>query len=246
MAPDRGTLLADIRRRALVAPEALVQGAVRLSPDAAKHLAVVRLQPGDRIELLDGQGRHAHATLTSPNTADADAPQAAPPTDPAVAVTLVFAVPKGDAADGIIRSCTELGVSTVAPVTTERTISHPKPKRVERWRRIAESATLQSGRYRVPEILPLCPVAAALEGLPDTVTLRLAPWVPEESAPFPASPSHGEHPGAALLIGPEGGLTDAEAELARTHGFDTVTLGPRVLRVATAAISAITLLLRPS
>ncbi len=238
MAPDARAL-----RRVLLSPEQLLAGALTLPPEAAKHLAVLRLKPGDPLELLDGQGRRALATLTDPRTVQAEAPSPAPgpSVDPALALTLLFAVPKGDAPDLIVRACTELGVRTFAPVTTERTVAQPPAKRTDRWRRIAESATLQSGRYVVPEVLPPRPLPEALDALPDDVTLRLAPWVPERSTPFPEA---ADHQGAALLIGPEGGFTDGEADLARAHGFVTVTLGPRILRTPTAAIAATALLLR--
>lgn len=250
MAPDPLEPSRQPERRALVPAELLCEGAITLPPAAAKHLAVLRLKPGARIELLDGQGRRADATLTSANTANVGPPSIATGVEPSLALTLLFAVLKGDASDRVIRACTELGVRTFAPVFTERTVAHPKANRLERWRRIADSATLQCGRHKVPEILAVADLPAALAALdsrPDAPTgLRLAPWVPERSAPFPRPSQAPEPRGAVLLIGPEGGLTDAEAELARAHAFQTVTLGPRVLRAPTAAISATALLLSGS
>lgn len=233
-------------RRVLVSAPALRAGPLSLGPDAAKHLAVLRLAPGDSLELFDGAGRRADATVTALAGGDARvevaAPEAAPPRESPLSLSLLFAVPKGDASDRIIRACTELGVVRLVPVVTERTVAHPKSRRSQRWTRIAQEAARQSLRYVVPGVAPTQPLAEALAALPDSTDLRLAPWVPERSTPLSATlPARATD--AALLIGPEGGLTEGEAKLARDHGFRTVSLGPRVLRSPTAAIAATTALL---
>ena len=233
-------------RRVLVPAPALRAGPLSLGPDAAKHLAVLRLAPGDSLELFDGAGRRADATVTTlvggEALVEAAAPEAAPLREPPLSLSLLFAVPKGDASDRIIRACTELGVVRFVPVVTERTVAHPKPSRSQRWTRIAQEAARQSLRYVVPTVDPTQPLGQALADLPPSTGLRLVPWVPERSAPLAGSlPSAAAD--AALLIGPEGGLTADEAELAREHGFRTVGLGPRVLRSPTAAIAASTVLL---
>jgi len=233
-------------RRVLVSPTDLRAGPLSLGPDAAKHLTVLRLAPGDALELFDGAGRRADATVTSLAGADARvevaAPQTAPLRESPLSLTLLFAVPKGDASDRIIRACTELGVVRFVPVITERTVAHPKPRRSQRWTRIAQQAARQSLRYVVPDVASTQPLQDALVGLPRSTDLRLVPWVPENSAPLAAGvPDHAAE--AALLIGPEGGLTRDEAQRAREHGFRTVSLGPRILRSPTAALAASTLLL---
>ena len=233
-------------RRVLVSVPALRAGPLSLGPDAAKHLAVLRLAPGDSLELFDGAGRRADATVTALAGADARVevatPEAAPPRESPLSLSLLFAVPKGDASDRIIRACTELGVAHFIPVVSERTVAHPKPRRSLRWTRIAQEAARQSLRYIVPSVAPTQPLEEALDALPRSTDLRLVPWVPESSAPLAESlPAAAAD--AALLIGPEGGLTADEAQLARDHGFRTVSLGPRVLRSPTAAIAASTLLL---
>ena len=172
----------------------------------------------------------------------ASAPEAAPPTESPLSLSLLFAVPKGDAPDRIIRACTELGVAHFVPVVTTRTVAHPKSRRSQRWTRIAQEAARQSLRYVVPSVAPTQPLEDALAALPPSTDLRLVPWVPENSAPLAGSLPAGAAD-AALLIGPEGGLSADEAELAREHGFRTVSLGPRVLRSPTAAVAASTLLL---
>jgi len=139
-------------------------------------------------------------------------------------------------------------VSVFAPILTDRTVARPKGRRAERWQRIAAEAARQSGRYWVPEVRPAAGLQDALQALPKSTSVRLLAWVPESDRTLSAGlleakPENDQHAGAALLVGPEGGFTEGEADLARTKGFQTVSLGPRVLRAATASIAATALVL---
>ena len=227
-----------------------------LSGDALHHIAtVLRLREGDSIELFDGDGRCARATLEALDKRAATLRVGAPSTpkdlEATVRLTLLFAIPKGDGADRIVRACTELGVAALRPLRTERTVASPPAGRRERWRRIAEEAARQSGRVAVPDVHAPQALTDALrdrtgERIDDRRRFaRLMAWVPERATPLAdALPDDAARPtDVELIIGPEGGMTDAEAELARERGFRTVSLGPRILRTPTAAIAATALVL---
>lgn len=208
---------------------------------------VLRLRPGDRLELFDGKGRLALATVESADrravVLAVEAPEAAPDNEASVPLTLLFGVPKGDGAGRIIRAGTELGVGAFVPVLTARTVPKGSDRQQKRWQRIAAEAARQCGRAVIPAVAEPTHLARALAALPTGVTLRLVPWEDETTVRFvdclPAEP-----PGAAaLLIGPEGGLTAEEVAQARAAGFVSVSLGPRILRATTASIAACALLL---
>jgi 16S rRNA (uracil1498-N3)-methyltransferase len=158
---------------------------------------------------------------------------------------LALGLTKGEKMDFVVEKATELGVAMILPFTSSFTV--PKlddkkiAKRTERWRKIAVSAAKQCGRNHVPDILSLCSFGQLIKGIAGN-QLRLLFWEKETAQSL--RQVHGTNPTArAILIavGPEGGLSDAEAALATTSGFQTVHLGRRILRAETAAISALSL-----
>jgi 16S rRNA (uracil1498-N3)-methyltransferase len=213
----------------------------------AEHMArVLRTQPGMAADVVaGGHVFHAVVAAVSPREvrfnliAELEA-------DPALPVTLVLAVYKFDHMEWAIEKATELGVAAVAPVIARRSEKHlaqAAEKRAERWRRIAHEAAKQSRRSDVPMIYDPAPleqrVRAAsvatrivLAEQERTVTLRSAL---EESI----AAAESEMPTLELAIGPEGGWAPSEEALFDANGWRAVSLGPRILRAETAAISAL-------
>ncbi|MGD1902108.1 MAG: 16S rRNA (uracil(1498)-N(3))-methyltransferase [Geitlerinemataceae cyanobacterium] len=227
----------------------------RLTSEARHYLCrVLRLVAGDRCIVADGGGGVWETELvgSSPDcdggelvaTIVRELPESvgASP-ELAVPLVLVAAVPKGSGFDEVVRQVTELGVTTIAPVTSDRTVLVPSPKRVERWRRIATEAFEQCERAIVPQVLTPQPFATWLrDGNAGTDVIKaiaiarddapaLGQYVADELA-------RGDRAGVAIAIGPEGGWTPDERELAFAAGFYGVSLGGRVLRAVTASVAA--------
>lgn len=212
--------------RRFKAPQLSEQGPITLGEDSSHHLLrVVRIRLGERVELFDGLGHVAVAELVADTDGLArlalcEAPRlAAPPHQR----HLLVGVPKGSAMDLAVRQATEAGVTHIHPLLLARCVA--KGDRAERWRRIATSAAQQCGRGDIPEILPLAKLEEA-DG-------RLGP-----AARLVAHPGGGplasiEGP-AALLIGPEGGLTSDELRRAQKLGYERISLGAFVFRSETA------------
>lgn len=217
---------------------------------------VLRAQPGDRIQLLDGGGNEYLTELDEigGSRAIGHVVQASKSAgDPRVHVALYQCVLKGERMEWVLQKGTELGVSQFVPVISERTIVRPASKvarKIERWHAIVREAAEQSGRGSIPEVAsPLAWHAALGDGACGEHGVRLVPWertagqlslaaTLEELRGTEAPP-----PRVSLLIGPEGGISDAEMQLASALGWQSVTLGPRVLRAETAALAAVTILM---
>lgn len=227
--------------RFFVPATAIGDTAVKLPAEVAHHAhKVLRLATGAEIVLLDGSGLELDCRITglSSRAGQADILDRRQVVETAMPVRMIQGLPKGDKFDLVLQKGTELGVTRFSPAWTERSVPVAKPERMEkrntRWQRIVAEAARQSRRSRLPECQPVRPLA---EVLADTgEELRLMFWE-EGSRPLhdvlPAEPPAG----VAVLIGPEGGFTSAEADLAVAHGFCPVRLGPRILRSETAGFA---------
>ncbi len=220
---------------------------VELPPSAARHLLrVLRLDSGAAVRLFDGRGGCYRATLMYAGRGAARA--RIDGFDPAerespLALTLLQAISRAEKMDWILQKATELGVAAVHPVLAERSVMRLEAERAERrlnhWLAVLRSACEQCGRNRVPALLPPASLeqacAAYRAAAPDAPALMLDPGAERALrtvlGPKPTS--------AALLIGPEGGFSERELDVARRRGFAAVRLGPRVLRTETAAIAAL-------
>ncbi len=213
-----------------------------LGDDARHYLRdVLRLGPGAAVEVFDGRGGAWEATVLDGFEAVALGDRRAAPPAPA-AVWLLLALAKGEKLDLVVQKATELGVARVVPFAAERSVVRLEPRkgeeRAERWRRIAAEAARQCGRADVPEIAAPTALVDALGALPPGFAAFVfhpggAPL--SGAAPSPAG-------GYAAVIGPEGGLTEAELAACARAGARPASLGPRVLRAETAAIVAVALL----
>jgi len=233
--------------RIFVAPELLTAGEIVVRGDEHHYLAHVRrARPGDPVELLDGAGRRAAATIARLGDRDttlvADAPDAIAAAPPLVRALLPLI--KGDRMDSAIEKLVEVGADAIVVWPAARSVARlddaRRDARLAKYRAIAQAAARQSGRAQVPEVRTADSLAAALAGLPvvpDGLRLVLDP-----TSDAPLDPA-----GAAditLVSGPEGGLTPDELDrLAdRLAGFTAVGLGPRVLRAETAPVVAVALI----
>ncbi len=214
-------------------------------PVSHQMVRVLRLDAGTRVIAVDPDGWELTVEITRADPRAAEGRVLARErraTEPPLRVVLAQGLPKADKIDWV-QKCTEAGVAAILPVVAARTVVNPAGKeeaRRERWRRIAREAAEQSGRTAVPEIGPVCDPAAAASRL-GALDLFLVPWEEERSrgirAVLRAAAASASPPrSVGILIGPEGGLTSDEVELARRSGAVPVTLGPRLLRTETAGL----------
>lgn len=241
MAPDaaRGARLP----RFFVPPETFEGVRVWLRGEAAHQLRhVLRIRPGERIVLLDNTGQEFETVL---DTVSGDAcegrivAQRPSLNEPRVRLTLYAALLKHDKFEWVLQKGVELGVAAFQPVLTKRCMSdEPRPHRLERWQRIVREAAEQSERGLIPLLAAPLGFAAAVTQAAQA-GLALIPYEGEHGRSLRAV--LGEHEPATLVslfIGPEGGFTPGEIELARSHAVLPVTLGPRILRAETAGLAA--------
>jgi 16S rRNA (uracil1498-N3)-methyltransferase len=218
---------------------------VTLADEAANHvLRVLRLRRGDALVVFDGSGVDYAAVVAGMRRdtveIEVGAGQAVARESP-LQITLLQGVCRGPRMDTVIQKATELGVTTIVPVLTGRTVVRLADERVERkhghWARVAVAAAEQSGRGVVPTVAAAQSLEAALAGLPGGVGRWLLDPEGEQLGDRPAVGSP-----LALLVGPEGGLTEAEREQAAAAGFRRWRLGPRILRTETAPLVALAVL----
>ena len=197
---------------------------------------VLRLQPGEWVMVLDNAGWQYEAELVEVGrrvTAVLHHKQPAA-NEPTSQLTLYQALLKRDNFEWVLQKGTEIGVTRFVPLITARTVAQP-PHKADRWQRILTEAAEQSRRGRIPKLAEPLRLEDALHEAAQA-DVALLPWdgaVNETVARVLA----GKRPSTiAVLIGPEGGWTEAEVANGRTHGIIPVTLGPRILRAETAAI----------
>jgi len=248
------------RRRFYAPPSAFSADAesATLSPEETRHLRdVLRLHPGDEIYVFDGTGREFHCAveIIAKDSTELRVISEVKPTRPEspLHLTLAIALLKSEKFDLVIQKATELGAKRIVPLETERADvrlkdSEDAQKRVTRWRRIALEAAKQTGRAFVPEItapltLSSVVMSAGKERKPSTESTHLMFAERSGTSLAEATKSFAEQPAEIFaLVGPEGGWTDEEIDLARESGWKSVTLGGRTLRAETAAIVVLALL----
>jgi 16S rRNA (uracil1498-N3)-methyltransferase len=216
---------------------------VKLQPEAAHHaVRVLRLAVGDPVALFDGRGGEFEARITRidrGNVSVKTGAHRAVERESRVGIRLVQGLSGGDRMDITLQKSVELGVTTIQPVSTERSIVKLKDERAQRrmehWQSLVISACEQCGRNRVPEVLPLLDFPSWLAQLEtdSEVRVMLSPSASMQLKELPAPTQ------MMLLIGPEGGLSPVEMQLAQSRGFQPVRLGPRILRTETAALAAL-------
>jgi 16S rRNA (uracil1498-N3)-methyltransferase len=214
----------------------LQPGPVELTGPEAHHLAVVcRLRPGDDICLFNGDGDEYQTRIQSAGKHRVVLEvlsRATPERELPFALTVAAPLPKGDRAQFLVEKLTELGVTTFVPLATERSIIVPREAKVEKLRRYVIEASKQCGRNVLMAIAPLADWTSFCQQQ-NHAQIRLIAHPGRDSAQ-PVSLPRGTS--VAVAIGPEGGFSDAEIALSQQAGWQLVDLGPRVLRVETAAL----------
>lgn len=220
-------------RRFFIDPHLLASDRIDLPGETLKHLRVLRLGTGDRIELLDGNGTVATARIESLNRQNAQVSieNRRREQESQLPTTLIQGLPKADKFDLILQKGTELGVSRFVPALSRRCQPDGGTRRRERWQRIVREAARQSGRLRLPELEEPMPLERALAS--ERGDLKLVAWE-QAATPLNQILTDRQPQRVVLLIGPEGGFDPEEVEQAQHNGFIPVSLGPRILRTETA------------
>jgi 16S rRNA (uracil1498-N3)-methyltransferase len=233
-------------RRFYAPPEAFAGGAVVLDAEESHHLTrVLRLPPGARVIVLDGCGRQVEAEVQSLEQDEAvlSVVRELPVTgESPLALTLAVGLAKGDALDAVIRQATELGVKHITPFTSEyseKTTPDRAARRLTRWRRLARESLKSCQRAYLPEIGVVQEFAQVLPGPEEA---KIIFWEEERAGGLTHRVNRLRPAGVRLLIGPEGGFTPEEVAQARRAGYESASLGPRRLKVETAALAALALI----
>ena len=231
-----------------------MSGGISCEKELCHHLVnVLRLHPKDTIELIErGSWSSWLCRLDTISGEDVRVTvlDALPQKPLPYRTTLFYGFSKGDKNDRIVRQATELGVARLMPVIFERSVSRPSPKRAvhkfERLQAIAQSAAEQSHRADIPDAREIAPFAVALKRLrEDKPDLILVLWEEEEPRPLSRSidlSALPDDPSVALVVGPEGGISQDEIAALRAAGAVTASLGPTILRVDTAVAAALSIL----
>lgn len=228
--------------RFFITPEQMASERIMLTGDNAQHAKVLRLKEGEHALLCDGQGRECLCRVLPGGTELAVETKRDSQTEAAVRVSVYIAFPKADKLEHVIQKATELGAYEIVAFPSERCVSRPDEKslrkKTERWQKIALSASEQSGRGRIPEVVVLNSFREALKRAAKAdraillyeneraTTLKMA----LEEAPFTS---------VSLMSGPEGGLGEKEVREAMEAGLQVCTLGSRILRCETAPLCAL-------
>jgi len=217
-----------------------------LPSGAARHVQVLRMQPGDALTLFDGTGGEYAATVERMGRSDVSVTvgvHLAVEREAPRAVHLAVGMPANERMDWLVEKATELGVASIQPLATAHGVLRLAGERAEKkrahWEAIAVAACEQCGRNRVPAIHPVQSFSAWIEaqGGPGAPAARLVLSLAEGTRSLAGMATDGQ--GTTVLSGPEGGLSAAEEQQAIARGFAPVTLGARVLRAETAALAAL-------
>jgi 16S rRNA (uracil1498-N3)-methyltransferase len=245
-------------------------GVVTLPDGAARHVQVLRMQPGQTLQLFDGAGQEWAACVAEMGRKHVivEVVQAAQPPgrELPVSVTLAIGMPANDRMDDLVEKAVELGVHAIQPLVCERSVlrldGDRALKKVAHWQGVAIAACEQSGRAVLPRIHPIKPLRSWLQGmgkseadasgrrgvlsLRDAATMRV--WLGAGSGHSKGGESPAGNAGQTppqtitFLSGPEGGLSPAEEQAAVDLGWDAVSLGRRVLRADTAPLAALSVI----
>jgi len=217
--------------------------AVLVGAEAHHLLHVMRAKAGTRVTLFDGSGWQFEAIVGQAGRSKVELAitgRQAINREAGVAVTLGVALPKGDRQKWLVEKVVELGVARLVPLETERGVAQPSKNALERLHRVVIEASKQCGRNRLMEIAEATAWQAFLVESATTVCRLVAHPTSKPNgrthSTWPTLLPHSSN-SAVVAVGPEGGFTDEEISLAIAHGWQTLDLGPRILRVETAAVA---------
>ena len=219
---------------------------LNLPPSAARHVQVLRLQPGSPVTLFDGSGHEWQAEIAAMGRSEVRVHlQARQLVQRELThhVTLALVMPANDRMDGVVEKATELGVACIQPLMSERSVlrlnGERADKKVAHWMGVAIAACEQSGRTQVPQVAPVKTLAAWLAELPAQTNEQRRWLLSPTAAQALKSLNEVAAQQTLVLSGPEGGLSPTEEQLARSKGFLAAQLGPRILRADTAPLAVL-------
>jgi 16S rRNA (uracil1498-N3)-methyltransferase len=219
-----------------------------LPPGAARHVQVLRLQPGDPLTLFNGEGGEWQAEVVRMGRSEVGVrlgAHVAVDRELAIQVTLALGMPANERMDALVEKATELGAAAIQPLVCERSVlrlsGERAAKRVDHWQQVAVAACEQSGRTRVPAIGPVQTLTPWLAGLRTTGSPsgRRVVLAPDASTPWGLELVGAASVELLVLSGPEGGLAAEELAAAVDAGFAPASLGARVLRADTAPLAVL-------
>lgn len=217
----------------------------------AEHIKVLRLRPGEEMTICDGKGTDYKCRLVRSDKDEAEA-EIIEVTEcagePTVSVRVLCGLPKGDKTDYIIQKCVEAGAHEICFFRSERVVQRTEgvSKRLERWNRISEEASKQSGRGIIPEVKWLDTYVEALDAAKQQKAAFFMYETGERESLRTALTGAEKLGTAAIITGPEGGFEPYEADMARKVGFHICSMGERILRCETAPLVALTALMYES
>lgn len=229
--------------RFFVDPDVFDRDTMVLSGENAHHAKVLRLKEGEIVLVCDGQGQECvcRVSQTAPETVLSVEDRRSSVSEPVVDVSVYVAFPKADKLEHVIQKATELGAREIIAFPSSRCVSRPDEKslkkKLERWQKIALSAAQQSGRGRIPQVLVLNSFSAALSRAAQSDRALL--FYENEDAYTLKMALEGSYRTVSLMVGPEGGLEEAEVSQAQEAGLKICTLGKRILRCETAPLCAL-------
>ena len=236
--------------RFFVTADGFSENTVTLTGSDVSHIrTVLRMKPGDKIEVIDPQGFQYKIVLVEVEKAYVRGEilsKIEMQTESPVNIRMGQALIKGNAFDLLVRKATELGVHSIAAINTQRCVARlakeSESHRTERWQRIAEEASKQCGRSRVPEVHS---TVLSIEEFCQQSTdsdLKLVFWEGEQSTRLQDVTAPDSVASIAFLAGPEGGWAAEEIDFLIQQGFQTVTLGPRLLKADAVSLVILSLL----
>lgn len=231
-------------------PSITTLGEIWVNGDEAHHmLHVKRVRPGERVCLFDGAGKEAIGKVVEAlrdrarieieelEVVDREA---------RIDITLAFSIPKGKRSELLVQKCSELGVKRLIPLECQRSVVKLRPgsgEKVEKWKRVALEASKQCGRTYITEILEVLPFSKLLDTAGSYDLSILASTGPGVSTLKKTIRDKTEVRSILCIVGPEGGFTQEEEERAKLAGCKRVSLGPSILRIETAAMALVSMLL---
>ena len=222
-----------------------------LTGKEARHISkVLRMRKGEVLTIMDGKGRLFESTIEDLNYKKVkvriNKSISSPPPSP-IGINLAQALIKSNSMDYLIQKLTELGINSIQLFYSERTVIKLKPghlrNKMDRWMEIMKSACRQCGRVTLPTLNPPLPFEEIIKDAPDKDTLKILLWENEEEVDLKGVlRSMSPLPHTLAMVGPEGGFTPNEINRAREADFHIISLGNRVLRTETAAVSLISII----
>jgi 16S rRNA (uracil1498-N3)-methyltransferase len=236
--------------RFFVSPDGFSEKTATIKGPDVNHIRrVLRMKPGDRVEVIDGEGFQYEVVLAEVErdyVRGEILSKTAMQTESPVNIRMGQALIKGNAFDLLVRKAIELGVHSIGAIRTQRCVARlakeSESYRTQRWQRIAEEASKQCGRSRVPEIHSTVLSIEEFCQQSSDCDLKLVFWEEEQKTCLQDITAPGSVTSIAFLAGPEGGWAAEEVDFLKQQGFQTVTLGPRLLKADSASLVILSLL----